>query len=200
MHARGIPIPPETVEKFDFLPMLQQLPLQHSAYVLRQVVIPKWTSLLQSTDPRIVVDALSCALTANSIVYAAEPKAYPLRTKTSNGGKDGPDGMIFTRNHIAWLDFSIVHQEAADSHDNIKKGEIYKKNEYAPAEEVGIKVIPFVLSSFGAFGECAESLLKQLRDDFGAKVVRDIRNAIGAKLARSMALFLRHVDLQALRR
>ena len=102
--------------------------------------------------------------------------------------------MIFMRNHIAWLDLSIVHQEAADSHDNIKKGEIYKKNEYAPAEEVGIKVIPFVLSSFGAFGECAESLLKQLRDDFGAKVVRDIRNAIGAKLARSMALFLRHVD------
>ena len=371
VHARGIPIPPETVEKFDFLPMLQQLPLQHSAYVLRQVVIPKWTSLLQSTDPRIVApslhmireaqlgfvrrilkaansdtipfdehqiwapatlgglglfnptpdsheyvenslcdtdrlavnavpkdsewthtlfasfsrsiasqtpvvtlgplhphlrvedeayaafvsallgtwtpramtcglngklisgeasrqnsrifidhaircpscsaglktlrhdlvaDALSCALTANSIVYAAEPKAYPLRTKTSNGGKDGPDGMIFMRNHIAWLDFSIVHQEAADSHDNIKKGEIYKKNEYAPAEEVGIKVIPFVLSSFGAFGECAESLLKQLRDDFGAKVVRDIRNAIGAKLARSMALFLRHVDLEALRR
>ena len=94
--------------------------------------------------------------------------------------------MIFMRNHIAWLDFSIVHQEAADSHDNIKKGEIYKKNEYAPAEEVGIKVIPFVLSSFGAFGECAESLLKQLRDDFGAKVVRDIRNAIGAKLARSI--------------
>ena len=36
----------------------------------------------------MVADALSCALTANSIVYAAEPKAYPLRTKTS-GGKTG---------------------------------------------------------------------------------------------------------------
>ena len=99
-----------------------------------------------------------------------------------------------------WLDFSVIHQEAADSHDNIRKGEIYKQNEYAPAQQVGINVTPFVLSSFGAFGECAESVLKQLRDDFGAKVVRDIRNAIGAKLARSMALFLRHVDLQALRR
>ena len=51
---------------------------------------------------------------------------------------------------------------------------------------MGIKVIPFVLSSFGAFGECAESLLKQLRDDFGAKVVRDIRNAIGANPSYSL--------------
>ena len=161
---------------------------------------PSCSAGLKTLRHDLVADALSCALTANGIVYAAEPKAYPLRTKTSNGGKDGPDGMIFLREHIAWLDFSVIHQEAADSHDNIRKGEIYKQNEYAPAEKVGIKVIPFVLSSFGAFGECAESLLKQLRDDFGAKVVRDIRNAIGAKLARSMALFLRHVDLQALRR
>ena len=27
----------------------------------------------------IIADALSCALAANQIVYAAEPKAYPLR-------------------------------------------------------------------------------------------------------------------------
>ena len=35
VHARGIPIPPATVEMFDFLPMLQQLPLQHSASARR---------------------------------------------------------------------------------------------------------------------------------------------------------------------
>ena len=81
-----------------------------------------------------------------------------------------------------------------------RRGEIYKKNEYAPAEEVGIKVIPFVLSSFGAFGECAESLLKQLRTILERRLFGTFGNAIGAKLARSMALFLRHVDLQALRR
>ena len=70
--------------------------------------------------------------------------------------RDGPDGMIFLREHIAWLDFSVIYQEAADSHNNIRKGEIFKQNEYAPAEKVGIEgrgihqcvcVIHFYLSS-----------------------------------------------------
>ena len=129
VHARGIPIPPETVEKFDFLPMLQQLPLQHSAYVLRQVVIPKWTSLLQSTDPRIVAPCLPMIQEAQRgfvrrILKAANSDTIPfdehqIWAPATLGGlglfNPTPDSHEYVENHLCDTDRLAVNAVPKDS-------------------------------------------------------------------------------------
>lgn len=145
-----------------------------------------------------MADAFLCAVKANRIAYVHEPKGWPMRTKPSNSGKDGPDGQLKLGEETVWLDFSVAKQAIKpDSHCAMEKRCSDKAREYLPATQKGFTVIPFVVSYFGAVQELASQLLMKMANKYGKKVVREVRNGIGAKLAVAMCYFRNNIELRA---
>jgi Reverse transcriptase (RNA-dependent DNA polymerase) len=143
-----------------------------------------------------VNEAFGFSLRSNGIPYLLEPKGWPLRNKESNSGRDGPDGLILFQQNTMWVDFSFVYQNPFETHNMVSRAHSYKIREYKSAAEANISVEPVVFSCFGSAHPSTKNLFERIKQQRGKKAVREIRNVINVKLAKSFLLFKQHAEMK----
>lgn len=144
----------------------------------------------------IIGDAWKDACKHSGVRYAHEPKHWPLRTKPSNSGKDGPDGVLYFGRQLMWLDFSIVHQKRNESRSNMQVAYTYKLRTYSDAREKKHDVRPVIFSATGAQHESTLAVLNRVRKEHGKIAVRNIANAVLAATVRSIGYFKQNIDVK----
>ena len=140
-------------------------------------------------------ETLAATLRKNSIPCVLEPKNWPLRTKPSNAGHDGPDFLLFFENESVWVDLTIVTQ-TKKAEDKMARAVTLKQTQYEKATQIGIDVLPLVLSSFCSFHISCIPLFKKIQSQAGKKGVREVKNSIGVKIAKMLVFFKKQNDLK----
>lgn len=132
------------------------------------------------------------------VTYSSEPKAWPYRTKSSNSGHDGPDGLLYIGSRLTWTDLAVVNQNYRESSSNLSVTHNAKLTQYSTALNNGVNVVPMVVSMHGALHPRFKQLLAQLAAISGKQLARDIRNIMGVRISEVTILFLNHIGLKKL--
>jgi len=142
-----------------------------------------------------VNQGIATVLRRHGAIYVEEPKNWPLRTKTSNSGKDGPDGMVHFGTSIFWTDITVTSQDSKSSHCSMTHAYTSKVGTYSAAAENGIEVLPVVFGHLGAFaGKCR--VFEQKVKEINSRAWREMNNIVGVRLAKSLGLYMKHLSVK----
>jgi hypothetical protein len=143
----------------------------------------------------IINQAIAATLRRHGAIYVEEPKNWPLRTKTSNSGRDGPDGMVHLGTSIFWTDIAIASQDASNTHSAMTRIYNEKLRTYQPAADLNIDVPSAVFSHLGAFAAQCKKFEEKVRE-LSSKAWRELNNIAGVRLANffflTLGLFIKH--------
>jgi hypothetical protein len=139
----------------------------------------------------VVNKAFAATLRRHGAIHVEEPKIWPLRSKTSNPGRDGPDGKVHLGTSIFWTDIAIASQDAKSTHAAMTKRNNEKLRTYQPAADLNIDVLPVVFSHLGAFAAQCKKFEEKVRE-LSSRAWRELNNIVGVRLANTLGLFIKH--------
>jgi hypothetical protein len=139
----------------------------------------------------VVNQAIASTLRRHGAIYVEEPKNWPLRAKTSNSGRDGPDGMVHLGTSIFWTDIAVASQDTNDTHSAMTRIYNDKLRTYASAAALNIEVLPVVFSHLGAFATQCRKFEEKVRE-LSTRAWREVNNIVCVRLAKSLGLFIKH--------